>query len=392
MTPQPDPPPPLRILRYVVPMTLVQIAYSGARVGLSLDAIHLGASGLQVGMLISLLSVLPMFLSVQVGRLSDRVGYFMPVLVSAGLATGGCVLLFFMQSLTWLFVASVAIGCGWMGVHIAMTNAVGGQATPEQRTRAYNMVALGYAMSNVAGPIVTGFAIDAFGHGWAFALLAILPATAIVIVLSVPSKARPPAAAPAVAQSHRALDLLHHPQLRWALIVSGLISMSWDMFTFVMPVEGARNGLSASVIGLIMSSFGVGTFTIRLFLSRLVRVSGEWKVLAFFMLLVALCYALLPLTQIVSLLIGLAFILGLGLGATTPIVMSLVHTAAPEGRSGEALGVRSTIMSTSQTVLPLLAGVIMSTVGAGAMFWLFALLLAVCAARVLRQQRADDAS
>jgi hypothetical protein len=59
----------------------------------------------------------------------------------------------------------------------------------------------------------------------------------------------------------------------------------------------------------------------------------------------------------------LAVLLGMVLGCGQPIVMSLVHVAAPPGRTGEAVGLRTAITSLGQTVLPLALGAFGSAVG-----------------------------
>ena len=71
----------------------------------------------------------------------------------------------------------------------------------------------------------------------------------------------------------------------------------------------------------------------------------------------------------------LAFALGIGLGIAQPMVMALLHDAVPEGRTGEAVGVRTTVITTGQTVMPLLFGALGSAVGVKAVFWAVALAL-----------------
>ena len=39
------------------------------------------------------------------------------------------------------------------------------------------------------------------------------------------------------------LELLKHTELRHVLIATALVSMSWDLQTFVIPVHGTRVGL-----------------------------------------------------------------------------------------------------------------------------------------------------
>jgi cyanate permease len=160
------------------------------------------------------------------------------------------------------------------------------------------------------------------------------------------------------------------------LIVSGLISMAWDLQTFLVPVYGTSVGLSASQIGLVLGSFAAATFVIRLAMPALARRFNEWQVLVFTLLTAATAFGLMPLFSTMAPLMGVAFLLGLGLGAAQPNVMSLLHERSPAGRVGEALGVRTTLMNGSHVVLPLVFGAFGSVLGAGSGFWLIAVALA----------------
>ncbi|MDH5246369.1 MAG: MFS transporter, partial [Betaproteobacteria bacterium] len=56
---------------------------TGSRVVVALDALSMGASPFTVGVLISLYSLLPVFLSVAAGRLVDRIGARRPMLAGS---------------------------------------------------------------------------------------------------------------------------------------------------------------------------------------------------------------------------------------------------------------------------------------------------------------------
>ena len=79
-------------------------------------------------------------------------------------------------------------------------------------------------------------------------------------------------------------ELLRHPDVRAILIVSGMISMGWDMQSFLIPVYGNSVGLAASQIGLVLGSFAAATFVIRLAMPALARRYHEWQVLLFTLL------------------------------------------------------------------------------------------------------------
>jgi len=79
------------------------------------------------------------------------------------------------------------------------------------------------------------------------------------------------------------------------LLVTALLAMAWDLFTFVMPVHGTRLGLSATAIGTVAGSFAAGCFSIRLVLGRLATRLGERRILWGAITDTAMCYALFPL-------------------------------------------------------------------------------------------------
>ena len=71
-------------LAFLVALTVfAHAAFNGSRVNVSLYALSLKSSPLTVGALVSLYSLLPMFLSVSAGRMIDRVGTARPLLWSS---------------------------------------------------------------------------------------------------------------------------------------------------------------------------------------------------------------------------------------------------------------------------------------------------------------------
>jgi predicted MFS family arabinose efflux permease len=365
----------VNLLGLIAMMVLAHITFTGSRVALTLFAIELGATPFKVGLVTSLLAVIPMLLSVHAGRWTDRTGAVKPTLISLFMLVAGALLPALRPSLDSLYVASVLLGSGFMLTHVAINNAVGHASTPQNRTNAFSLLALGFSTSTVLGPVIAGFTIDMAGHANTFLLLMAFSLAALVI-LGMTRKAIPARAASAApVKNARVIDLLRHAPLRAVFIVSGLLSMGWDLFTFMVPIQGVRIGLSASAIGLIMGAFGVGTFVVRLAMPRLARAFPEWRILTGALAITAFVYLLFPLFTAVPVLMALAFLLGLGLGSALPMIMSLIHLTAPQGRTGEAVGVRSTLINASQTILPLFFGALGSALGTVPVFWALAAML-----------------
>ncbi|MFC7516719.1 MFS transporter [Herbaspirillum sp. GCM10030257] len=368
-------------------MVLAHTAFTGGRVALTLFAIELGGTPFEVGFVVSLMAVIPMLTSVHAGRWTDRTGVVKPTAIALLMLAAGTLLPGLLPSIASLSASAVFLGCGFMLVHLAINNAVGHGSTPQNRTRSFSMLALGFSTSTVAGPVAAGFLIDFAGHARTFLTLALLPILALIVLAKIYSKATLPNIAVTATVKPKVIDLLRHAPLRAVFIVSGLLSMGWDLFTFMTPMHGARIGLSASTIGLIMGTFGVGTFVVRLVMPRLSSSYSQWQILTGALALTTAVYFLFPLFNAVAILLTLSFILGLGLGSALPTIMSAIHETAPIGRSGEAVGVRSMLINASQSVLPVSFGMIGAAVGTNSVYWVLAIMLACGCMFAIRQER-----
>jgi MFS family permease len=367
----------VRTLYLLIFVTLLNHSvFAGTRVTASLYAIHLGATPLTVGALMALYAMLPIFFAVSMGRWIDRIGARAPMLVGSVAIGSGAILPFLFPGMNALYAASVLIGSGFMMYQVAAQHIVGYIGKPEDRPVNFSLSALGFSISGFAGPMIAGFGIDEIGYTWTFAVLAGLPLVPIAVLglnrLRLP---QPHAHASKPDPRHRVADLLRHRDLRPVFVTSGLLAAAWDMFTFAIPVYGASIDLSASSIGLVLGAFSAATFVIRGLLPAISRRLTAWPLLAASLAIAAGSFLMFPLLQSGALLMAVSFFLGLGLGMSQPMVMSLLHNTVPQGRVGEAIGVRMTMVNFSQIAIPLLFGALGSALGMLPVFWATALLL-----------------
>jgi cyanate permease len=96
--------------------------------------------------------------------------------------------------------------------------------------------------------------------------------------------------------------------------MSGVALTGIELFSFYLPVYGKSIGLSASQIGLVLSSYAAAAFVVRLVMPELARRFTETGVLTGSLFVAAATYALFPFSR-VSMLVATAFLLGLGLGS-----------------------------------------------------------------------------
>ncbi len=367
------------LVRIIAIAVVTHMAFVAARMTASLYALANNASTFTVGVILALFSLVPMLIAMRAGRWLDAVGPRRPVLVGSLLMLAGVLLpsvfSYATADLAPLLVASALIGTGAMLTMLSIQKVVGDRADPSRRAAAFSGLALGASISGFAGPVLSGLLIDSFGHRATFG--ALVAVALLALALAWFNRGLLPAHAGRMIgpEPLHPLELLRHTELRHILIATALISMSWDLQTFVIPVHGTRVGLSASEIGFVLGCFALATFSVRLAMPWLSRHVTEWQVLTYTLFCATLAFALFPLFSSRGPLMAVAFLLGLGLGAAQPNVMSLVHSHAPPGRVGEALGLRSMIIHSSQVVLPLVFGAFGAVLGAAAMFWTMAALV-----------------
>ncbi len=365
----------MEIVYFLIITGFSHLAFVGARMTTTLYALELGAPATAAGVLMALFALLPMLLSLGAGRLIDRAGPLRPMALGLGALALATWLPWMLPALPTLFVSSTLVGTSFMYVHIAMNSVFGALGTPERRAVNFSWLALGFSVSNTVGPLVAGFAIDSLGHARAFLVLGAFPAAAFALLVLRRRTPPRPERGP-LQKTGGVLELLRIRGLRHTLIVSSLLAMAWDLFNFLMPLYGAMLGLSAVTIGAILSSFAVATFAVRLVLPLVVRRVRPWSLIATALLITGTSYLAFPFVNQVPLLMALSFFLGLGLGSSQPMIMALLYEASPPGRQGEVVGLRTSLLNGSHTLIPLASGALAAVVGTTApAFWLLAALM-----------------
>jgi predicted MFS family arabinose efflux permease len=338
--------------------------------------------------MMSLFALLPMLLGIASGRLVDRIGVRTPLLVSVAAVAVSIAVPALVPGIASLYVAAAGVGTAFMLFHIAVQHAVGEGSDARDRKENFGWLALAFSVSNFVGPTASGLAIDFLGYPATFLLFTAFALAALLIVLARRQRfTHTPGAAPKP-RGGGTLDLLRLPELRRVFLMTGILGSAWDLFVFAIPIYGTAIGLSASTIGLILSAFALATFLVRMALPWISRRMREWSMITLTLVIACVAYVLFPLVTTVPLLAAIAFLLGLGLGATQPSIMSLLYAQAPEGRAGEAVGVRAVVLNASHTVLPLAFGGVGAALGMLPVFWSMALLLAAGGVVAERRRRA----
>ena len=373
--------PPLLLPLILITLT-GHMAMSGGRVSGALYALSVGSPELVVGVFMAMFSILPTLAAMSIGRWVDRIGA-LPVMRFGVLAVLiGAVVPVLWLSLPALFAMAVLIGFGFNAMSVAGQHTVGAMAhgqSAEQRLRNFGWYALGHSASSALGPFISGLLIDHVGFRMAFATMALFTCVACWLVfrklVTLPAAVKSEARGDNLLRPRAWHDLLAAPELRRIYYVSLTLSCCWDLFIVMLPVLGTRLGFSASIIGTVFSLFAVGTFVSRALMPWLSTRFREWQIMRAAMAMIALVFIVLPWASAAIVFMLLGFLFGTSIGFSQPNMLSLLHVAAPGGRGGEALGLRSLIGNASSVLVPVSFGLAVGPLGLAPLLWAGATLI-----------------
>jgi len=352
------------------------ISLRGSRIVLSLFAISLGCDAFEIGILIALASVLQLFLGIYAGQISDRYGFRLPILCGSLGSALAMLVPYVVPDLTSLYVSRIMTGLAFMFFAVAIQNLAATVGGPDKRTKNLSTFSLGQSVSGLLAPIMVGLAIDHYGFATSYLFLAILAFLPFIALLVFPQMIPPAKPRPHKAVKTHVLELVRIPPLRRTLLTGAIIFSGVDLLSFYLPIYGHSIGLSATTIGLILGAYAAAAFVVRLVMPALVKKAGEEKVLTLSLFVSGAVYLLFPFFENAWLLALISFLLGLGLGCGQPLSMILTHAYSPDGRAGEAMGLRITANKIIQVAVPLVFGFMGGAFGLFAVFWSNAVLLA----------------
>jgi MFS family permease len=346
----------------------------GVRMAAPLQALHDGRGAWAVGVLMAFFALLPALLALHAGRMADRHGYHRPVRVAATLSLVGAAAAALSGDYVVLCLAAAFCGAGSGFGMIAIQRTAGRLARDRtERMRIFSWVALAPAVAGLIGPLLAGELIDHLGFRAAFAALAVLPAATLLIAQAVPRETGRVATSAAPAQRARpAWELLRAAPFRQLLLVNWLVSASWDVFGFALPILGHQRGLSASALGAVMFAYAAASMAVRVLIPAVAHRLSRNAMMAGALATTATVFAVFPLLHGVVPMCACAALLGLALGAVQPAILASVHDASPADRHGEALALRALTVHVSMAAMPLLFGAAGAALGAGTLFWIMA--------------------
>ena len=257
--------------------------FGGAKIAIPLHALQLGVAPFTVGLIMAMCALCPMLIALYVGKLVDRLGGRVPMLIGSAGVAAAVLIPFVFEGIVALCAMAILVGTAFQFFFVPTQGITGALGGPEDRARNYSLLALGFSIASFIGPLVAGYSIEYLGYRTAYLVLAVGPVCAALLLW------RKGGLLPKAGGGRRAarkekgssFGLLRDTKMRDAIVASSLISVGWDLYQFYFPIYGHSIGLSPSTIGTIISTFALAVFSIRLALPHLARKYTEFELLLY---------------------------------------------------------------------------------------------------------------
>jgi MFS transporter, DHA1 family, tetracycline resistance protein len=368
---------------------------------LSFYAREYGASGIAVGGVVGIYSIMQFFFAPVWGRLSDRVGRRPVILISLIASCTGYLLFAFSHSLTVLFASRVIAGIG--GANIGTAQAyIADSTAPENRAKGMGLIGAAFGLGFILGPPMSALLAElGTRQGMAGNLLPGLVAaglsfTAFLVALSVLAESKPKDLVP------RSGVPPQFDRRLWREIATTplLASLMMALFLTLLAIAGMEINVTLHgrdrfefrqrdmaylflFMGVIVAGIQGGL------IGRFVKRVGEHGVIVIGAASFTIGFMAVPSVWRVPMLYVVAFLIAIGQGLCYPALTALLSKIAPENERGSLLGLATSVGSLARFLGPLLAGFLYDIAGAAGAFYGGGVLMAASLLIALRMQRAS---
>ena len=361
----------------------LQISSYIARPAAIYKAIELDINPAYIGAMAISFSILPLLLSVFVGRASDN-GHNSKVLLSGSILMilVGVGLLSLSNSIIWLQVWILALGLGHVMLVVGQQSQIAALGKSDL-DNAFGMYTFAGSIGQSIGPallLVAGGSNLIPDTQMLFFLYLI--STIILLLLTLPLsrdfdikkelKSKPQEK---LLQSLKNVDKESKPILATAMLVSLIVIGTVDVVTIYLPVLGVERGISASIIGVLLSLRALSSMTSRFYLGKLSKMYGRKQLIVISTALAGIFLAAIAIDSPIAILGVLVILFGFTIGIGQPLTMTMIILSVPPATANTWLALRLSANRIGQTAIPATVGLTALALGTSGVFGVSGVLL-----------------
>jgi MFS family permease len=360
------------------------ISIAGTRPIIPLYSKELGASNTEIGLIITLFSLIPLFISILLGKIIDKRGSRIPLLISIFIGFFSLLIPFLFQNLIGIYISQLITGISQLLFVLSIQSYAGNVSENKVSEYYIALFSIGVALGGFIGPIVSGYLSDVYSYSFAMLISGILILFAVPFSLFLKNEdhikdnllknERNVQQESKEKQSNlkmfTSFDLLKNPSIRNAIVISGVLLLGKDIYIAFFPLFAESQGISNTIIGIVISINALGGVLIRLVIPTILKRLNSNRIILLSLFIVGLLYLINPLSGNVILLTIISFLLGIFLGIGQPLSISLTIHSLPVSRVGEGLGLRLSFNKLVQVIAPVGLGGLSSIFGLISVFLL----------------------
>ncbi len=351
---------------------LMTLSSSMMQVMVPLYAVSLGLGPQWLGVLIALPGVFPVLLALQAGRMVDRGGPGRWLMIGmTGMCLAPAVLLLF-PGVGALVASRIIVGAFVLFVSLSAQSLTAAVNNGRSHQANYGTYSTWVAVGRMIGPVLFGMVLDAYGFQASFlVILVILVAGASLsyLVFRMTGSLRVDGSTDVVGSGKAVKSIVSNVGFQVAVFASAGIFLALTVREAFLPVMLEEMGMSATLIGTLVSIGSLTAVLIRLVMPQVVRLlGGTGRTLIVVMAAVAVGIGLLALAKSVTAFVVLAVVVGFGTGIGFPLSIVAVATHVPARQRGMALGLRLSASHLVETFVPALAGLLVAVTSYAAGF------------------------
>jgi multidrug resistance protein len=329
----------------------------------------LGASPLQISLILATFSFFQFFMSPVMGRLSDIYGR-KPLLIFSQLATALSFLIFGLADSVWMLVLSRVID-GLFGSNFVIAQAyLTDISSKEDRSVAMGMSGMAFGLGFLVGPALGGFLAERFSYAIpAFLATALSVLTIFMTIFLLKETVKNTSKKKTtfklswdMFELKGFIKYFKNEKLRDLFLILFFFLSTQVILTSNMAIYGDKKfGINAQEMGFLLTGIGLISIIMQGGLLRLlIKKLGEKKLLFVSYFSLFFSFILLAIITRKNLIYLPLMLSAVGWGLFRPIMMGNISRKSADNEQGAVLGVASSLGSTTQIIGPVIGGFILS--------------------------------
>ncbi len=345
-------------------------------------AAHLGALPELIGIIVAASTITGVFFKLPSGALSDVLGR-KRMMVLGGVFFAAPPFLYPLVEDPWSLLALRFVHGFATAIFSPVASAYVAGLTETGRGARLGWFSSANDLGSTAGPLIGGFVLYfTTSYSLTYLLVGALGILTLLVVLLLPDVDQPihetkTFAVRAADFRQGLLEVLRTPPIFLAAGIEAVMYLGYGAFLGFLPIYAKTVGLNDAQIAIVFGAQLALAMVAKPVSGRVSDRLGRIPVIVIGLLLCATALPLIFRSESLMVFLLAAPLLGVGVGAVTPVTNALIADLSSARRLGAAMGVFGTIWDIGEAAGPMIAGFLIGTLGYAATFDVLAAVIAL---------------